>query len=283
MTTEPAAPAVVNLLGLDFADLGAEAAADAIAARPAGAPFGYVVTPNADHFVRLARDPTLRPVYEGAMTRLLDSRVVARSARAMGLPVPRVAPGSDVAAALLQRHRHPDEPVTIVGLESRLLPALTRRCKLTRLAHHNPSMGFERDPAAFGRAVEFVLAHPARFTFLAVGSPRQERLAAAIAATGQATGTGLCIGAGLEFLAGAKTRAPVWMRRFGLEWLMRLACEPRRLSRRYLLDCPAVFRLLWSARGGVISWPQVPCATVLSRPAAPPSHRRVSGPRAGTG
>ena len=72
-----------------------------------------------------------------------------------------------------------------------------------------------------------MLAHPARFVFLAVGSPRQERLAAAIAATGQATGTGLCIGASLDFLAGVQRRAPSWLQRAGLEWLHRLRRRPR--------------------------------------------------------
>jgi exopolysaccharide biosynthesis WecB/TagA/CpsF family protein len=84
--------------------------------------------------------------------------------------------------------------------------------------------------------------------FLAVGSPRQEALAAAIRATGCATGTGLCIGASLEFIAGAQRRAPVWMQRAGLEWLHRLGCDPKRLVRRYLMDCPAIVPLLLRER-----------------------------------
>jgi exopolysaccharide biosynthesis WecB/TagA/CpsF family protein len=83
-----------------------------------------------------------------------------------------------------------------------------------------------------------------------VGSPRQEILAAAIAATGRARGIGLCVGASLEFLVGAKPRAPVWMRRAGLEWLHRLAGDPAGLGRRYLRDCPAIVPLLLSERFG---------------------------------
>ena len=117
--------------------------------------------------------------------------------------------------------------------------SLVARCGLAPPAHYDPPHGFERDPAALRTTVEFVLAHPARFVFLAVGSPRQEMLAAAIQATGRATGIGLCIGASLEFIAGAQPRAPVWMQRAGLEWLHRLGRDPRRLARRYLIDCPA--------------------------------------------
>ncbi|HEY3845749.1 MAG TPA: WecB/TagA/CpsF family glycosyltransferase [Acetobacteraceae bacterium] len=237
----------VRLLGLDFADLDAAEAAAVLAARPAQAPFGYVVTPNADHLVRIARDPDLAIVYHNASLRLLDSRVVAGAARLLRLPAPRVAPGSDVTALLLTRHLAPAEHVTIVGLSAAWLPALVEQCGLPPPTHCDPPMGFASDRAAFAATVEFVLAHPARFVFLAVGSPQQEILAATIAATGRATGTGLCIGSSLEFLAGATRRAPRWMQRGGLEWLFRLGGDPCRLARRYLLNSPAVVSLLLRA------------------------------------
>ncbi len=240
----------MRLLGLDFADLDAAEAAAWLAQRPASAPFGYVTTANADHLVRLHRQPKLATVYHAALLRLLDSRVVARSARLIGLAVPRVAPGSDLTGLLLARHIPRNEPITIVGLQPKWLPALIARCDLVRPAHYDPPPGFERDPVLFRKTIEFVLAHPARFTFLAVGSPRQEMLAAAIHATGQTTGLGLCIGASLEFLAGRTRRAPLWMQQAGLEWLHRLGQDPVRLARRYLCDCPAIFTLLLRERFG---------------------------------
>jgi exopolysaccharide biosynthesis WecB/TagA/CpsF family protein len=237
----------VPLLGLAFADLDAAAAAALIARYPQGARFQWVVTPNADHLVRLARQPALAPLYHEAGLRLLDSRVVARLARLLGLEVPRVAPGSDVVAILLRQHLVPAEPVTVIGLDARHLPALSRAVPGARFVHHNPPMGFDRDPQAMAATVQFVLAHPARFVMLAVGSPRQEKLAAALAQAG-ARGTALCIGASLEFVAGVRRRAPEWMQRAGLEWLHRLGSEPRRLARRYLVDSPAVLRLLLAER-----------------------------------
>jgi exopolysaccharide biosynthesis WecB/TagA/CpsF family protein len=242
--------ATVRLLGLDFADLDAAGAAALLADRPRDARFAYVVTPNADHLVRLARRPELAAAYRSAGLCLLDSRVVARVARLLGLPVPRVTVGSDLTAHLLRQHVRAGEAVTIIGLQPAWLPALVARCGLVPPAHYNPPMGFAADRAAFAATVDFVLAHPARFIFLAVGSPQQELLAATIAATGRATGVGLCIGASLEFLAGAARRAPAWMQAAGLEWLFRLGCEPRRLWRRYLLDSPAVLWLLLRSRLG---------------------------------
>jgi N-acetylglucosaminyldiphosphoundecaprenol N-acetyl-beta-D-mannosaminyltransferase len=49
-------------------------------------------------------------------------------------------------------------------------------------------------------------------------------------------GVVMCVGAAMEFALGFKTRAPMWMQRAGLEWFWRLASEPRRLWRRYIVQ-----------------------------------------------
>lgn len=249
----------IRLLGLDFADMTAPQAAAHLAARNPAAPFAAVITPNADHLVRLHRQPELRPIYEAAAYRLLDSRIVAAAARALRLPTPRVCPGSDLTAELLAHYLAPGERLTIIGLPPAYLPALCARLNLAPPAHYDPPMGFWRNWAALAQAVAFATANPARFTILAVGSPGQEILAHEIARTGQATGIGICVGASLEFLAGAQRRAPAWMQQAGLEWLHRLAQNPRRLAARYLRDDPLIFALLARER--------------LSRPAAAPEWR----------
>lgn len=242
--SSPAALPTRRLLGLDFADLSLDAVVARLAARPPGAPFTYVVTPNADHLVRLSRRPALRPLYEEAGMRLLDSRVVGLLARAMRLPAPNVVPGSDLSAALIEREIARDEPVTILGMTAAAVARLRERTGLSAIAHHNPPMGFEHDAGAFAEALKFIEANPARFIFLAVGSPRQCMVAHALTKRGIARGTGLCIGASLLFLSGHEKRAPRPVQRAGMEWAWRLAADPRRLARRYLVDSPAVIRLL---------------------------------------
>ena len=64
------------------------------------------------------------------------------------------------------------------------------RTSITAPAHYDPPVGFDLAPDGMRAAVDFVLAHPARFVFLAVGSPRQEILAAAIRATGARPASG---------------------------------------------------------------------------------------------
>lgn len=234
-------------LGLDFANLTIPNAASWLAARPFGARMWYVVTPNADHLVRASRDPDLWQIYNNAQLCVLDSRVVARLARFVGLRPPPVCPGSDLTEELLRRHLQPGEQVTIVGMEPEWVAELIKRLGMAQPAHYNPPMGFDRDTGEFAKAVAFIVNNPARFVFLAVGSPRQERLAAAAREAG-AKGTAICIGASLEFLAGKQRRAPLYMQEHGLEWLFRLVCQPRRMFRRYLIDSPAVIGLLLKQR-----------------------------------
>lgn len=228
-------------------DLDAAGAAGIIASRTPDAPFASVVTPNADHLVRLSRTPSLLPLYEGAWMLLLDSRVVRRLAGMLGLAAPDVATGADLAEILIAQHVRPGDRITVIGLAAQHLPQLQARMPGAIIAHLDPPHGMDSNPAAFAQAVDFAITHPARFTFLAIGSPRQERLAAAIAAAG-GTGVGLCIGAALEFATGAVARAPGWVQRAGLEWLHRLAKDPRRLAKRYLRDDPAILLLLLKAR-----------------------------------
>lgn len=242
---------MTRLLGLDFADLDLGATLALLASRSATAPFAYIVTPNADHLVRLARDPArYGPLYAGAAWRLLDSRVVARIARALGLRAPPVVPGSDLTAQLLERVAAPGEIVAVLGGSAQAVASLQARYGLV-LRHHDPPMGFDADPAAFEAALCFIEASGARFHLLCVGSPRQEIVARALAARGVVRGTALCVGASLRFLTGEERRAPRLVQRAGFEWAWRLAQDPRRLARRYLRDDPAILALLWRERSAL--------------------------------
>src|SRR4051794_13021367 len=157
----------IRLLGVYFNVLSMDEVLRLIATRPVGAPFAYVVTPNADHLVRLALDPvTYQPLYDGAWLRLLDSRVVRRLALLFGLPAPPVVTGSDLTAALIRDAAAAREEVVLLGLRQEQAQALAARTGL-RFRHHNPPLGFEHDPVAFIEAVRFVEDNPARLIFLA--------------------------------------------------------------------------------------------------------------------
>lgn len=207
--------------------------------------YGYVVTPNADHLIRLHDDPSFRALYAEAAYVLLDSRFVARllrSTRGLSLPV---CPGSDLTAALLRSVAGPGDRILLVGGTAAQAAWLRQRHGLRGLVQFIPPMGFIHDAAAVEECLRFVEAHsPFRFCLLAVGAPQQEIVAHALRQRGRARGLALCIGASINFLTGEERRAPGWMQRLGLEWLYRLAQDPRRLAHRYLVRGPRVFGVL---------------------------------------
>lgn len=207
--------------------------------------FGYVVTPNTDHLIRLGEDDRLRQTYAHATFVLLDSQFVALSLRLLrGIRLP-VCTGSDLTERLLSHIVSSDDSVVLIGASSQQAECLAQRFGLRNLIHHNPPMGFIHDPEAVEECLRFVEAHsPFRYCLLAVGSPQQEIIAEKLAARGRAQGLALCIGASVDFLTGAEKRAPAWMRRFGLEWSYRLLSNPRRLAYRYLVRGPRVLPML---------------------------------------
>ncbi len=69
--------------------------------------------------------------------------------------------------------------------------------------------------------------------WVALGCPRQEAWIAAHRGRIRAVLVG--VGAAFDFHAGTIRRAPPWMQRIGLEWLHRMASEPKRLWKRYLV------------------------------------------------
>ena len=84
---------------------------------------------------------------------------------------------------------------------------------------------------------------------LCVGAPAQQLIARHIGEFGRTSGVALCVGASVDYLTGAQARAPRWMQRLSLEWAYRLAREPVRLWRRYLVESPKVLRIFAATRG----------------------------------
>jgi exopolysaccharide biosynthesis WecB/TagA/CpsF family protein len=73
---------------------------------------------------------------------------------------------------------------------------------------------------------------------LGMGMPRQEEVAASLRSALACPCLIVCGGAIIDFLGNKTPRAPLWIRKTGLEWVFRLALEPRRLFRRYVIGNP---------------------------------------------
>jgi N-acetylglucosaminyldiphosphoundecaprenol N-acetyl-beta-D-mannosaminyltransferase len=81
----------------------------------------------------------------------------------------------------------------------------------------------------------------AQIVWVGLGTPKQDWESAHLA--DEIPAVFAAVGAAFDFVAGTVRQAPPWMQRHGLEWLYRLAAEPRRLWRRYLFGNA---RFLWT-------------------------------------
>jgi exopolysaccharide biosynthesis WecB/TagA/CpsF family protein len=207
--------------------------------------FGYVVTPNADHIIRFHEDAKFQELYGDATYVLLDSRFLAHLFQVIKGVRFRVCTGSDLTACLFSQTIASNDSIVLIGGSEEQARLLVQAHGLKSLHHYNPPMGFIRDPKEVDACLNFVEAHsPFRFCFIAVGAPQQEILAQTLQKRRVARGLALCIGASINFITGIERRAPRWMQVFGMEWIYRLASDPRRLARRYLVRGPRVFGLL---------------------------------------
>jgi N-acetylglucosaminyldiphosphoundecaprenol N-acetyl-beta-D-mannosaminyltransferase len=151
-------------------------------------------------------------VYGPNLTRRLCERAAAE-----GLPIYFYGSTPEILAALRRALEQEYPGIVIAGME----PSKFRR--VTTL---------EKDDLA-----QRIRSSEASLLFVGLGCPRQEVFAYEFREVLRMPV--LAVGAAFPFLAGLTPQAPRWMQDCGLEWVFRLASEPRRLWRRYLYLNPA--------------------------------------------
>lgn len=207
---------------------------------------GAVFTPNVDHVVQAERNPDFVRAYDTASLSVADGQPLVWASRLLGRPLPEKVSGSDLLAPLCSRAAARGFGVYLLGgppgVAAEAAAVLEQR-GVRVVGHEAPRIGLtplDDEPAILAR----IAAAAPQLLFVALGAPKQE-LFIARAAPKLGPVVALGVGASLEFLVGRVRRAPRWMSRAGLEWLYRLAQDPRRLGRRYLIDDPAFLRILW--------------------------------------
>lgn len=238
---------MTRFMTLDFADGDRSLTLARVLAMARGA-YGYVVTPNVDHVVKLMDGRVGREVYEGADLKVCDSRILSHLARLRGVALP-VYPGSDMTADLLASPAAEGLTIAVFGPDRTAFDALAARYPRQTLRWIEAPMLVPGTLA--WRAAVAQAAHADWDILLAcVSFPKQELFAHALRAAGRQTGVTLCVGASVDFLTGRQQRAPRIFQTLSLEWLHRLLSQPRRMFRRYVIEGPAIFG--WFVRTEVI-------------------------------
>jgi N-acetylglucosaminyldiphosphoundecaprenol N-acetyl-beta-D-mannosaminyltransferase len=229
-----------KILGMRVHGLRTSRAADAVIELAESGSGGMVCVATVHMVMECFDAPDFQRSVNAAELVTPDGVPLVWALRRLGLPATRRVYGPNLMRLVCRRAEEHGLPVGLYGGRPEVLSALRERLlerhPLLRIAFaasppFRPATA-EEDAAA----VEAIEASGARILFVGLGCPKQERWMAAHRAALPCVMLG--VGAAFDFLAGAKPQAPAWLQRAGLEWLFRLACEPRRLWRRYLIQNP---------------------------------------------
>lgn len=220
---------------------------DAVAARR---PTRHVSL-NVAKLVAARSDPRLRRTLEEAELVTADGQPIVWASRLLGDPLPERVAGIDLMERLLCEAAAKQLAVYVLGARHDALAEAVRRMRerhpsLQLAAHHG------HFPESDDALVEDIIrrANP-DILFVAMSSPRKEEWVE----RGRRLGLSLSMGVGgaIDVMAGRRSRAPRLLRRLGLEWLFRMAQEPRRLATRYATSNTVFLALLakeWVLRRG---------------------------------
>jgi len=202
---------------------------------------GGIFTPNVDHVVQVEKNLELRAAYETIALSLVDGQPLVWASRLLGSPLPAKISGSDLVLPLMQRAHERRWRVYLLGGPPGVGALAAEKIKqgfdVDIVGIDAPRVrpdGHADDEAVVLERIEAARPH---VVLVAFGAPKQELFIHNVAPRVRPAVL-LGIGASLDFVAGRVRRAPRWMSKSGLEWVFRLAQEPRRLARRYLVDDP---------------------------------------------
>jgi len=252
----PSPPPPVWLLGAPVHPLTLSRAASFCEARIGSRRPGYVCAANVHVVTESVLNPPLHRALCGAAAVVPDGMPLVWFLRRHGHPAQDRVYGPDLTLRVLALARRRGWRVYFYGgtpaTLAALLAAVRRRHRGLRVAGWF-APPFRRQMPARELDAHLRMIRRARpdVLFVGLGAPKQELWMARAAARNRLPLT-LGVGAAFDFLAGRKPQAPRWMMRSGLEWAFRLATEPGRLWRRYLVTNPLFLLLVALQELGIV-------------------------------
>ncbi|MGN0326801.1 MAG: VanZ family protein [Lachnospiraceae bacterium] len=222
----------------------------------------YVVTPNVDHVVKIEKDIEFRRVYEDADLILTDGTPLMWIADSLGCPIKEKIPGADMFPRVCEMAAKEGYTMFFFGAG----PGVAEKAKenlqkkypgLRVVGTYSPPIGFEKEEEEVEKAIRAINQKSPQILVVALGAPKQEKFIYHYKDR-MNFHVALSFGAAVDFEAGMVRRAPLWMRKLGLEWLFRFFQEPGRLFKRYFIDDMKIFWLAWKYRYEIIRMQNVP-------------------------
>ncbi|HEV2284036.1 MAG TPA: WecB/TagA/CpsF family glycosyltransferase [bacterium] len=222
----------VDILGVGFDPVDLDGAVARVAGFVEGGVPSLAITANTEMVMTARHAPDLAALLAGAALVVADGVGVVWASRYLHRPLPARVPGIELAERLLAEAARRRWRVYLLG--GRPGTAAEAAARLGAAYPGLQIAGFADgyfSTADEPRVVETIRKAAPALLLAGLGTPRQERwLARHLPALGAPAAMG--IGGSLDVWAGRAHRAPHAMQTFGLEWLYRLAREPRRLRRQ---------------------------------------------------
>ncbi|PQP25184.1 hypothetical protein C5613_10095 [Rhodococcus opacus] len=226
-------------LPIDIADISEEELCQLVTSRSSDEAWGIVVTPNMHHIAQLEVGSPIDAAYQIAQVVVADGWPVVRLARRLGNPLRGRTTGSGLVS-LVSNCVVDGRRAFIIGgsteSSGRMLAEKMRANGWLTAIDYFP-VGSFGSADAHDRLFRAVERFEPDLVIVGIGTPRQEMLAVEISSL-RGNGWILCVGAGVDYAAGARSRSPIIFQRLGLEWMYRIVREPNRLLLRYLRDVP---------------------------------------------
>jgi N-acetylglucosaminyldiphosphoundecaprenol N-acetyl-beta-D-mannosaminyltransferase len=193
-----------------------------------------VATVNPEFVMQAGRDPAFARVLESADLCLPDGTGVVWAARRQGCALQSPVTGVDLVEPLASMCARRKFRLFLLGAGPGIATELAARLETAHPGLQVAAYTGSPDPSSDAETLDRVRGHGAHLLLVAYGAPKQElwidrlrdRLGVAVA---------IGVGGTFDYLTGRVPRAPLWMRRAGLEWLHRLSRQPWRIRRMAVL------------------------------------------------
>ena len=237
-----------SLMGFRLARIDRHALLDHLFASLRAGRGGWLVTANLDFLRRYVCDSVVRALYDEAEIRVADGMPLVWACRLQGESLPERVPGSSLVWLLAERAAREGRSLYLLGgapgaNEGARRILADRYPTLKLCGGSSPVVGSPPSPSEIANVLAELAGARPDILMVGLGSPKQEQLIRALRAHLPATWM-IGVGISFSFMAGDLKRAPVWMRNAGAEWVHRMLQDPRRLTKRYLIeDLPFALRL----------------------------------------
>lgn len=222
----------ISILGIHFDLVGFHQAAGIVCDWLKDNKKRYIVTPNPEFVVAAQKDEKFKQILRNSDLAIADGRGIQLAARFLGLAIPERITGADFMAELCKKFSELHIPIFLLGGENGFAKKCAEKLK-DNFSGLQIAGIFEGDAGEAGdrETINAINGTTAQAVFIAYGAPKQERWIARNLPKLTNIKVAMGVGGTFDYISEEISRAPIFMRKMGLEWLWRLFKQPRRLGR----------------------------------------------------